>query len=149
IDPEFCAARNNLGATYLHLKRIGLAIEQFNKAVAVDPHLATPYSYLAAAYLMQEKFADAERAARQEVDLDRAGTTGRLMLGLSLVLQKKFTLEAERSLKKAATDFPQASLLLAPVLAAGGQIEFAKDQLQRYLASGDRSGAGLANQWIK
>lgn len=149
IDPEFCAARNDLGASYLRLRRVELAIDQFNKAIAVDPHLAMPYSNLAVAYFMQDKPADAERAARREVDLDRGGTRGRLMLGLSLVLQRKFTREAEQSLGKALHDFPQASLLLARVLAARGEIECARVELQRYLATGDRSAVEIANQWMR
>ncbi len=149
IDPEFCAARNDLGANYLFTNHIDLAIEQLNKTIAIDPHAAMPYSNLAVAFLMQNRLDDAERAARQEVDLDRAGTRGRLLLGISLVLQKKFTAEAEQSLRKAAADFPQARLMLAPVLAAHGKIESARAQLQQYLASGERSGVEIAKDWMR
>jgi Flp pilus assembly protein TadD len=149
IDPEFCAARNDLGANYLFTHHVDLAIEQFNKTIAIDPHAAMPYSNLAVAFLMQNRLADAERAARQEVNLDRGGTRGRLMLGISLVLQQKFTPEAEQSLRKAAADFPQASLMLARVLAAHGEIESARAQLQRYLTSGERSGVEIAKDWMR
>lgn len=149
IDPEFCAARNDLGANYLFTNHVDLAIEQFNKTIAVDPHAARPYSNLAVAFLMQNRLGDAERAARQEMDLDRAGTRGRLALGISLVLQKKFTPEAEQSLRRAAVDFPQARLMLARVLAAHGKIESARAQLQRYLASGERSSVEVAKDWMR
>ena len=65
IDPEFCAARNDLGANYLFTNRVDLAIEQFNKTIAIDPHAAMPYSNLAVAFLMQNRLQDAERAARE------------------------------------------------------------------------------------
>jgi tetratricopeptide (TPR) repeat protein len=57
---------------------------------------------------------------------------------------------AARNLRKALGDFPQASLLLACVLAGRGETESAEDQLQRYLArGGDRNGVDLANQWMR
>lgn len=42
IDPEFAAALNDLGMTYLHLQRLDSAIKQFSKAIAVDAHAAMP-----------------------------------------------------------------------------------------------------------
>jgi Flp pilus assembly protein TadD len=149
IDPEYVDALNNLGVSFLHRKRTDLAVEQFNKAIAIDPHAAIPYCNLALALLMQNKLTDAERAARQNVKLDDAGTWGRLVLGFTLVLQKKFTPEAERNLRIAVGQFSQASLLLAPILAARGEIENAKEQLKLYLASGDRSWVDVANGWMQ
>jgi hypothetical protein len=64
-------------------------------------------------------------------------------------LQKKFTPEAEQNLRKAAAHYPQACLLLAPLLAAKGEIEPAKDQVRLYLASGDRSAVDAANNWMQ
>ena len=64
----------------------------FQKAIAVDPHRAKPYSNLALAYLRKDQYrGDAERAARYALDLDRTGAYGHLTLGMSLVLQEKFT----------------------------------------------------------
>lgn len=149
IDPEYSEALNDLGVSLLHTNRADLAIEQFNRAIAIDPHAAWPYCNLAIAFLMQNKLTDAERAARQQLELERASMRGRLVLGFSLVLQNKFTPEAERNLREAAAGFPQAGLLLAPVLAAKGQIEPAKEQLKVYLASGDRSAVDVANDWMQ
>ena len=63
-----------------------LAIEQFTKAITVDPHAARPHVNLAIAYLRQGLFADAEQAARRAVDLDRVGRYGRLVLGVSSIM---------------------------------------------------------------
>jgi hypothetical protein len=98
---------------------------------------------------MQGKWQDAERAARQALDFERWGTRPPFILGCALVVQQKFTNEAEQSLRKAAADFPQAVLLLAPVLAAKGDFASAKDHVQRYLASGDGAGVEMANEWLR
>ncbi len=149
IDPEYCAAINALGTTYLRADRIDPAIEQFNKAIAVDPHAAVAYFNLAIAYLRQDQYSDAERTARRALDLDRAGTHGRLVLGVSLVMQKKFTAEAEQSLRKAAADFPRGNLWLAMVLFVRGDISTAKDHLKIYLASGEKVGTDMAKALLQ
>jgi hypothetical protein len=99
--------------------------------------------------LLQGNWQDAERAARQALKVDRGGTRAPFMLGCALVVQEKFTTEAEQSLRKAAADYPQAVLLLAPVLAAKGDIPSARENLRRYLASGDRTGVQIANVWMQ
>jgi Flp pilus assembly protein TadD len=149
IDPEFSAAINNLGTTYLRVNGIDLAIEQFNKAIAVDPHSATPYSNLAVAYLRQHQYSDAERTARRALDLSRAGAHGRLVLGISLVLQKKFTAEAEQNLRSAASDYPRANVWLAVGHLLTGDIATARDQLKMCLASGEKTSMDQAKALLQ
>lgn len=149
IDPEFTEAANNLGVAYLHTNHVDLAINQFNKVIAIDPHGTLANSNLAVAFLMQKHFIEAERAARHQLELERAGTLPRFLLGLALLGQKKYTPEAEQNLTRAAVDFPDAHLQLARLLAAKGEIQPAKDQLTRYLASGDQSEMDLANDWLR
>jgi len=147
IDPEFYDARNDLGVNYIRLDQIPLAIEHLNKAVAIAPRSSVAYANLAVAFMMQNRFEGAERAARQSVSADRGDARAALILGASLVLQKKFTTEAEQNLRKAVPDFPQASLMLVPVLAEKGEIQAARDHLDRYLADGDGSCAEIAKTW--
>jgi tetratricopeptide (TPR) repeat protein len=149
IDPEFCAAINNLGSTYLRVNGTDLAIEQFNKAIAVDPHAATPYSNLAIAYLRQDQYSDAERTSRRALDLNRAGIHSRLVLGISLVLQKKFTAEAEQSLTRAASDYPRANFWLAVGHLIRGDIATAKDYLKMCLASGEKTSMNKAKALLQ
>src|SRR5260370_38402697 len=99
VDPEFCAAFNALGTVYLRLNTLELAVEQFNNAIFVDPHAATPYSNLALAYIMQTYYAG---TARRAIDLNRTAAHGLLMLGVSLVLEGKFTPEPDRALTRVA-----------------------------------------------
>lgn len=147
IDPEFCAALNDLGADYLETHQLDLAVEQFKKAIVVDPHRAKPYSNLAIAYIGKGRYADAEHAARRAVDNDRTGTHGQLALGVSLVLQEKSTAETERSLKRAAPDFPDANFWLALNLLNRGEIETAKEQLRLYLARGEKASSEVARSY--
>jgi tetratricopeptide (TPR) repeat protein len=149
IDPEFSAAINALGLTYLRVNRNDPAIEQFNKAIAVDPHEAAPYSNLAIALLGQEQYSDAERTARRALDLDRADTNANLVLGASLVLQKKFTAEAEQSLRRAASDYPHANFLLALGHLQRGDTATAKDHLRMYLASGEKTSMDKAKALLQ
>jgi tetratricopeptide (TPR) repeat protein len=149
IDPGFSTAINNLGSTYLRVNGTDLAIEQFNKAIAVDPHAATPYSNLAIAYLRQDQYSDAERTARRALDLNRAGVHSRLVLGISLVLQKKFTAEAEQNLTRAASDYPRANVWLAVGHLLRGDIATAKDHLKMCLASGEKTSMDKAKALLK
>jgi len=149
IDAEFCAALNDLGTTYLQTDQPDLAIEQFNKAIAVDPHRAKPYSNLALAYLRKDQYSDAERAARYALDLDRTGAYGHLTLGMSLVLQEKFTAEMERSLERAALDYGSANFWLAIALLSKGDIDNAKTRFKVYLASGQKAGIEIARSLME
>ena len=143
-DPEFFAAINNLGVTYLDLNRVDVAIEQFTKAIAVDPHAPLPEANLAIAYLRQGLIADAERAARRAVDLDRVGRYGQLVLGASLIMKGNFTLEAERSLTQAAQEYAVARVWLAIGFSARGDIANARDHLRTYVAKVGTAGSNFA-----
>jgi tetratricopeptide (TPR) repeat protein len=58
--------RNQQPRCYLsRLEQADVAIEQFTKAIAMDPHAARPQVNLAIACLRKGLFADAERAARR------------------------------------------------------------------------------------
>jgi tetratricopeptide (TPR) repeat protein len=149
VDPEFCAAINDLGTTYLRLDRTDLAVEQFQQAIAVDPHAAEPHSNMALGYLMQNEYADAQRAARRAIDLDRGGAHGPLVLGVSLVLEGKFTAEAERSLTRAAADYEVAKLWRAVWLLGIGEIVDARDQLRTYIAQGEKPGVKFATELLQ
>jgi tetratricopeptide (TPR) repeat protein len=133
-DPEFLAAINNLGVTYLDLNRLDVAIEQFTKAIAVDPHAALPQVNLAISYFRLGLFDDAERAASRAVDLDRVDRYGRLVLGVTSIMKGNFTAEAERSLTQAAQEYTVAKVWLAIGLSARGDIASARDHLRTYVA---------------
>jgi len=148
IDPEFIAARNNLGALYLASGKPKEAAGQLETAIKIDPQAALAYSNLAVAYLMMSHFADAERAARQATDLDRIGVRAHMVLGFALVMQEKFTDEAMQHLRKSKDEFPQSQLLCARIEAARGQVTQARATIQEYLATRDTSARDLAEEWL-
>lgn len=149
IDPEFLAALNDLGTIYLQSGNLNLAIDHFRRAIAVDPHAAMPCSNLAIAYLRQRQYGDAERVARRAVDLDRSGPEGPLVLGASLVLEGRFTAEAERMLTKASAELTLGKFWLAVGLIQRGALSTAKDQLKAYLSEAHESSEGIASRLLK
>ncbi len=116
--------------------------------VQIDPHNYVPYANLALAYLMLNRFDDAEHVARHAVDIDRASTKSKLILGLVLVSKRKFTPEALSLLTRAGDDHPQANLLAAEILASIGKLDQARIRVNEYLASGERGARDLAQQWL-
>lgn len=147
-DPEFLAARNNLGAMLIAAGQPDEAIAQLKECLELDPHAPLPYANLAVALMMKEDFDGAEAIARRGLDLDRTGTRIRMILGLVLVMQDKFTDEALNSLLRAGKDFPQGALLSARVYAARGERDEAEAAIKGYLKSGDAAGEPLARQWL-
>ena len=141
IDPDFHAAVNNLGVAYFAVDRFDLAVGQFERAVAIDPHQSVGYFNLAIANVALRDFKAGEAAARQGLRLDCSSRWGMLALGMSLVLQNRFTSEAIASLRKATAEFVQATFWLGYGLYNTGDMEAAKDQLTAFLRSTDSDGA--------
>lgn len=147
IDPEFVAAHNNAGALLLLEGKSEPALKHLQACVKLDPHNAMPVSNMAVAYMMQQRFADAEEAARRGLDLDRTGNRVRLIYALSLVMQDKFTQDAMQALERAQDEYPQARLLSARIYAAWGKRDEALESVNIYLKSGEPTGVDLAKQW--
>jgi Ca-activated chloride channel homolog len=65
IYPSFVAAHNALGTAYLNLGNAQDAVEQFNRAIALDDHLPNSYLNLGCAQLAMQKFGDAEGSLKK------------------------------------------------------------------------------------
>jgi tetratricopeptide (TPR) repeat protein len=148
IDPQFWAAVNDLGSVYFYLNKLDLAIPQFQKVIDMSPDQAIGYANLANAYLHKGDPADAERVAREEIKVDHASTLGHLLLGASMLVQKRFTDEAQRNLEMAVREFPQARLMLAVGFVESVRLDRAKEELNRYLPDGNPAGIALAKEWL-
>jgi len=145
IDPEFCAARNDLATSYLLAGQFDLAIEQFHKALEVDPNISGLYSNLSLAYLKQHRYYEAEYAARQSLVTANGDPHGHYVLGMSLVAQSKFTPEAEDHLKRAEPAYPQANLWLAVGYMNRGKTDIARTHFVTYLATADKQSQVVAS----
>jgi tetratricopeptide (TPR) repeat protein len=144
LDPEFFDAFYDLGTVHLFFGNVDSGIEQLQKAVIIDPESALPYSNLAVAYLKRHQYSEAERVASRAVDLDRSDTHGMFMLGVAMIAAGKFTEDAQRNLKRAAGDYPQANVWLALGLALQGKTANATNLLKTYLDGGDKSAIEFA-----
>jgi Ca-activated chloride channel family protein len=65
IYPSFVAAHNALGTAYLNQGNTQDAVEQFNRAIALDDHLPNSYLNLGCAQLAMQKFGDAEGSLKK------------------------------------------------------------------------------------
>jgi tetratricopeptide (TPR) repeat protein len=149
IDPEYVAARNNLAAIYLINDNLQLGSEQLEEAIKIDPHNPTLFRNLSICYELARQLAAAERAARQAIDLDRSDLPSRMILGLVLVEQGKFTQEAQRCFERGCHQFPVAHLLAGRVLVGQGEVEKGQAEIQEYLATGDQDNRNLALKWLE
>jgi tetratricopeptide (TPR) repeat protein len=148
IDPEYVAARNNLAILYLNGTDRTLGVEQLHEAIKTSPRNATLFRNLAIANTLVHQFADAEQAARMAVDLNRTSLEPRMLLGLILIQERKFTDEALRCFERSENQFPLAHLLAGRVLVGQGEVQKGKSEMQSYLASGDPDNRQLALHWL-
>lgn len=77
--------------------------------------------------------AEAERAARNAIELNKLDTSARYLLGVSLAAQSKNPQEALENLRAAASDFPDAYLEITRILIENGDFESAMKTLQMFL----------------
>lgn len=149
---EYVAARNNLALVYFTADKIQLGLEQLEEAIKIDPRHPMLFRNLAIVYNLLSDFAAAERAARQAIDqaidLDRSDVSTRMILGLALIEQRKFTEEALRCFERAFHQFALAHLLAGQVLLGQGEMNKGKTEIREYLATGDRARRDLAIKWL-
>jgi len=127
IDPEFVAARNNLAVLQFKSDNVEAGIAQLEAAITLDPQKAILFSNLALGYVALENPREAERAARVAVRLDRGSVHSRMVLGVVLIQEHKYTDETVRCLEAAQDDYPAARLLLSRLPTARGDHSPAKD----------------------
>lgn len=149
IDPEYVAARNNLAVLYLTNDMLQLGSEQLEEAIKTDSRNPMLFRNLSVCYELARQLAAAERAARKAIDLDRSDLQTRMLLGLVLMEQGKFTDEALQCLERAFHQFPLAHLLAGRVLIGQGQAEKGKSEIQAYLATEDPDNRNLALKWLE
>jgi Ca-activated chloride channel homolog len=65
IYPNFVAAHNALGTAYLNQGDTGQALEQFNRAIALDDHLPNSYLNLGCTQIAMQEYADAEGSLKK------------------------------------------------------------------------------------
>lgn len=128
IYPEYLAARNDLGAQYLKLKRIDEAEKQFQTVLANDPKNFNAQFNLGLVRVERKAYADAISELNKSIVIDNTRPVARLWLGFAL-LENGDLGNAERELTKA-------------LVMGGHQCVAAHYHLARiYLARGDKNEA--------
>jgi tetratricopeptide (TPR) repeat protein len=105
----------NLGAIYAKTGRPEEALEQYERALELEPNLALLYSNKAAALVMLSRWDEAEQAGRRAVQLDPGSIDGNYMLGIAMMEQGKITPETAAHLAIAVKKHPRARAFLAEV----------------------------------
>jgi len=128
IYPEYLAARNDLGAQYLKLKRIDEAEKHFQTVLANDPKNFNAQFNLGLVRVERKAYADAISELNKSIVIDNTRPVARLWLGFAL-LESGDLGNAERELTKA-------------LVMGGPQCVAAHYHLARiYLVRGDSDGA--------
>lgn len=100
IYPDYLAARNDLGAQYLKLKRLDEAEKHFNVVLEHDPKNFNAKFNLGLVRVERHDYPDAVSQLRQAIAIDSTRPVARLWLGFAL-LQTGDTAGAEAELTKA------------------------------------------------
>ncbi|HET6850967.1 MAG TPA: tetratricopeptide repeat protein [Pyrinomonadaceae bacterium] len=128
IYPEYLAARNDLGAQYLKLKRIDEAEKHFQTVLEKDPKNFNAQFNLGLVRIERKAYADAISELNKSIVIDSTRPVARLWLGFAL-LESGDPGNAERELTKA-------------LVMGGPQCVAAQYHLARiYLARGDKNEA--------
>jgi tetratricopeptide (TPR) repeat protein len=133
LYPEYLAARNDLGAQYLKLKRLDEAEKLFQAVLAGDPKNFNAKFNLGLVRIERKNYLDAISELRQAKAIDSTRPVASLWLGFALL---------------ESGDLPTAETELTKALVMGGsECVAAHYQLARiYLARGDRAEALRALQ---
>ena len=89
IDPGYLEAQRELGTSRLQTDQPDLALVAFEQVLKIDPRSIVAYAGSGFALLLMNQFADAERCARQALEIDRSNFAAHYVLGLSLAVQEK------------------------------------------------------------
>ena len=107
----------NLGALYAKTGRPEEALDQYERALELEPNLALLHSNKAAALVILSRFEEAEQAARRALQFDPGSIDANYMLGVAMMKQGKITPETAAHLAIAAKKHPRARAFLAEVQA--------------------------------
>jgi len=136
IYPEYLAARNDLGAQYLKLKRIDEAEKHFQTVIEKDPKNFNAQFNLGLVRVERKAYADAISELNKSIVIDSTRPVARLWLGFAL-LESGDLGNAERELTKALVmGGPQcvaAHYHLARIYLARGDSNEALRALRAYL----------------
>lgn len=141
IFPEYLAARNDLGAQYLKLRRLDEAEESFRAVLENDTKNFNAKFNLGLVRVERRDYSDAISHFNQAIAIDSSRPTARLWLGFAL-FETSDLAGAERELKKSLImgggECAAALYHLARIYIARGDAAEAHRSLQAYLQESPR-----------
>jgi Tfp pilus assembly protein PilF len=136
LYPDYLAARNDLGAQFLKLKRIDEAEEAFQIVLAKDPKNFNAKFNLGLVRVERKDYMDAIAHLNQAIVIDSTRPVARLWLGVAM-LESGDPLSAEREFTKAlvmgGTECIAAHYHLARIFMSRGDTAEALRAVQAYL----------------
>lgn len=136
IYPEYLAARNDLGAQYLKLKRLDEAEKHFQMVLARDPKNFNAKFNLGLVRVERKDYLDAITQLNQAIVIDSGRPVARLWLGFALLETGDLT-RAEQELTKAlimgGDECVAANYHLARIYLARGDAAEASRSVETYL----------------
>ncbi len=141
IYPEFLAARNDLGAQYLKLKRIDEAEAHFRNVLERDPKNLYATFNLGLGRIERRDYVGAISQLQLAVAMDSAWPTAHLWLGFAMLEMGELQ-SAERELNKAlvmgGADCVAAHYHLARIYLTRGDVQEASRAIKAYLEESPR-----------
>jgi tetratricopeptide (TPR) repeat protein len=133
LEPDLPLTHNALGSRFAALKQFDRALEEFRRALDLNPRYRLALDNIAVVLCLQYRFAEAEPFARRALQIDPQSHSSQYLLGGILVQQKQYTDEATTLLAKAEAQYPRAWLFLAKASLGRGNNEQAVEELKQYL----------------
>jgi|GEM_PF-1830753 len=132
IHPDFLEAWNNLGAQYIKIGKLEEAEASLLRGLEINPDASMLKINLAFLCLIQKRYQETERLAREALLWDNSPLI-RYLLGAALVLQDKELEKGREYLRSVSARFPNSHALLAEVALRQGDKAQAIDELEKYL----------------
>ena len=146
IYPEYLAARNDLGAQFLKLKRIDEAEAAFQMVIEKDPKNFNAKFNLGLVGVERKNYVDAISQLNQAIVIDSTRPVARLWLGVAM-LESGDLPQAERELTKALVmggpECIAAHYHLARIYLSRGDVAEATRSVRAYLEEAPKNGEFL------